>query len=120
MPALTDRHIARVCHEANRALQIINREPGVSKHWPAVSRELRESTEQGVAHARAGETPEQLHASWCEHKRATGWTYGQDKSEYAKTHPCLVPYADLPESQRIKDRLFSAIVGALAEPEAAA
>ena len=29
------------------------------------------------------------------------------KDPAAKTHPCMVPYADLPESQRRKDALVS-------------
>ena len=33
----------------------------------------------------------------------------------AKQHPCLVPYDDLPESQRRKDTLFFAIVTALSQ-----
>jgi hypothetical protein len=34
--------------------------------------------------------------------------------EGTKTHPCLVPFADLPEDQQRKDALFIAIVQALA------
>jgi hypothetical protein len=31
------------------------------------------------------------------------------KDPEAKTHPCLVPYDDLPEYQQLKDRVFLAI-----------
>ncbi|MFD0468599.1 RyR domain-containing protein [Nonomuraea thailandensis] len=54
-----------------------------------------------------------MHEAWCEHKRAEGWTYGPDKDPDAKTHPCLVPYDQLPVEQRVKDAVFHAIVGAL-------
>jgi len=54
-----------------------------------------------------------LHESWCDFKRADGWVFGEVKDAGAKTHPCLVPYAELPEEQKIKDHLFSAIVTAL-------
>jgi hypothetical protein len=39
------------------------------------------------------------------------------KDETAKTHPDLVPFDDLPEHERQKDRLFMAIVHALAPGE---
>lgn len=31
-------------------------------------------------------------------------------------HPCLVPYAELPAEQRLKDDLFKAIVHILGRP----
>lgn len=105
--------VARVCHEANRELQLIQGDPAVSPHWDDAAAWQRLSAVEGVAHARAGATPEQLHESWCDFKRADGWVYGPVKDEDAKTHPCLVPYSELPPEQRIKDALFSAIVGAL-------
>jgi hypothetical protein len=46
--------------------------------------------------------------------RADGWRYGEAKDEGAKTHPCPVPFAELPEDQQRKDALFVAIVQALA------
>lgn len=105
--------IARVCHEANRALQILSGEDGVSPPWDDAPQWQRESAVEGVGKALAGASPEQLHESWCEYKVASGWTFGKIKDSDAKTHPCLVSYADLPESQRVKDRLFSAVVSAL-------
>jgi hypothetical protein len=36
------------------------------------------------------------------------------QDQAAKTHPCLVSFADLPEEQRRKDALLVAIVQALA------
>ncbi len=44
-----------------------------------------------------------------------GWRYGLKKDPAAKTHPCLVPYWQLPAEQRRKDGLFAAIVAALTE-----
>jgi hypothetical protein len=37
------------------------------------------------------------------------------KDETARTHPCLVPYADLAPDQHRKDDLFQAVVTALAK-----
>jgi hypothetical protein len=42
-----------------------------------------------------------------------GWTYGQVKGAHAKTHPCCVPYEELPVEQRRKDALFKAIVASV-------
>ncbi|HCG0442340.1 TPA: acetyltransferase, partial [Pseudomonas aeruginosa] len=58
-------------------------------------------------------TPEQSHESWLADKLANGWVHGEVKDFEAKTHPCCVPYAELPESQKVKDYLFRAVVHAL-------
>lgn len=74
-----------------------------------------EIAREGVEKALDGATPEDLHQSWCDFKAADGWVYGEVKDAEAKTHPCLVPYEELPEEQRIKDDLFKAVVGALSD-----
>jgi len=105
--------IARVTHEANRALQIIQGDPAPSPHWDDAPEWQTSSALEGVTHAIDGMTPEQMHESWCEFKRADGWIFGDVKDVDSKTHPCLVPYADLPVDQQLKDHLFSAIVRVL-------
>ena len=46
------------------------------------------------------------------------WQHGPVKDEAAKTHPDLVPFDQLPEHEKQKDRLFMAIVRALSpEPK---
>lgn len=105
--------IARVCHEANRAVQIITGDPAVSPPWDDAPDWQRTSAINGVESARVGTRPVRMHELWCEEKRAAGWTYGEVKDAAAKTHPCLVPYHELPEEQKAKDRLFVAIVRAL-------
>jgi hypothetical protein len=56
-------------------------------------------------------TPEELkflsqmeHRRWMEEKLKGGWQYGPIKDPVKKTHPCLVPWEDLPEDEREKDR----------------
>lgn len=105
--------IASVCHEANRAIQIATNDQNPSPHWLDAPEWQRASAIEGVAKAIAGETPEQLHESWCEFKWADGWIHGPFKDEEIKTHPCLVDYDDLPAEQKAKDHVFSAIVNAL-------
>lgn len=58
-------------------------------------------------------TPEQAHEAWVAARQAEGWIYGAEKNADAKTHPFIVPWADLPPNQRAKDYVFKAIVDAL-------
>lgn len=107
--------IARVCHEANRALQEIQADPAipVAPPWDDATDEMRESAYQGVLDVIVGKTPAESHEAWCVYKIEHGWVYGGIKDENDKTHPCLVPYDKLSEDQRIKDSLFGAVVNAL-------
>ncbi len=105
--------IARVCHDANRAWQIATEDPAPSPPWDEAPQWQRDSAVDGVRHALNGASPEQMHQAWCDYKTADGWTYGAMKDAEAKTHPCLVPYAELPPEQHRKDDLFVAIVQAL-------
>ena len=47
---------------------------------------------------------EQVHDVWSAGRIAEGWIYGEERNDNNKTHPCLVPYSDLPESEREYDR----------------
>lgn len=50
---------------------------------------------------------ENTHDVWAATRIAQGWTYGPARDDVAKKHPCLVPYADLPESEKEYDRKTS-------------
>lgn len=110
---MTPIEIARVCHEANRALQIIIGDSATSPPWNDAPEWQRESAVAGVRAALEGASPAQLHADWCELKWQSGWVFGEVKDADAKTHPCLVPYDELPFEQKTKDHLFGAIVAVL-------
>ncbi len=112
MTPLTDEQIARVCHEANRAYQMALGE-AANPPWYGASEQLKASAVDGVRYARGEITPRMSHANWVAYKQASGWTYDEIKDFERKTHPCLVPYEELPEEQRLKDELFMAIVKAL-------
>jgi ryanodine receptor 2 len=47
---------------------------------------------------------ENTHEVWAKRRLADGWTYGPRRDDAAKSHPCLVPYAELPESEKDYDR----------------
>lgn len=106
--------VARVTHEANRVVQILTSDPAPSPAWAEASASQRESALDGVLNVlnnNAG--PEQSHENWLRHKAKNGWVYGDVKDEVGKTHPCIVPYGELPPGQRSKDAVFHAIVDAL-------
>lgn len=65
-------------------------------------------------------TPEDSHKSWMAQKEAEGWVYGPVKDPAKKEHPCMVPYAELPQEQRSKDFIFRGIVHAIAREQARA
>jgi hypothetical protein len=117
MRQMTATQIARVVHEANRALQIEQNDPTipVSPSWDDLDDETRRSAVEGVTNILTGKvtTPEQSHVEWMRFKQENGWTPGPVKDEGKKEHPLLVPYRELPEDQRLKDGLFFAIVNAL-------
>jgi hypothetical protein len=110
----TDEEIAIVVHEANCGIQYITGDPSPSDHWPALDPETRLSAISGVQKARQGLTPRQMHDEWFRDRLEHGWTYGPTKDRHHKTHPCMVPYSELPPSQRIKDELFIAITSLMA------
>ena len=47
---------------------------------------------------------ENTHDVWARQRIAEGWTYGPVRDDARKETPCLVPYADLPESEKDYDR----------------
>lgn len=109
---MTDREIARVIHEANRAVQQVNEEP-VGPTFDEAPEWMVESILNGIEASRRGLGPEEMHDNWYRERTDDGWVYGEVKDEDAKTHPCLVDYDELPEGQRVKDSLFLAIVDVL-------
>ena len=45
-----------------------------------------------------------VHEVWSEIRIQQGWTYGEQRNDELKTHPCLVPYEELPEEEKEYDR----------------
>lgn len=45
-----------------------------------------------------------VHEVWAETRIKQGWTYGEQRDDKLKTHPCLVPYEELPDEEREYDR----------------
>ena len=45
-----------------------------------------------------------VHDVWAVGRMAAGWTYGESRNDELKQTPCLVPYDELPESEKEYDR----------------
>ena len=106
--------IAQVCHEANRAwCQCLgdNSQPS----WEEAPEWQRDSAEDGVKfhidNPEAGHRGS--HENWLRTKTGDGWVYGLKKDVTEKTHPCIVPFDELPGEQQMKDRIFHGIVHAM-------
>ncbi len=106
--------IAKACHEANRVWCQANGDD-TQKHWQDAEQWQRDSAILGVKfrteNPNAGHDAQ--HNAWMSDKVKDGWVYGEVKDAEAKTHPCIVPFDELPDFQRKKDALFCAIVDSL-------
>jgi len=47
---------------------------------------------------------ENVHDVWAASRIVAGWRYGAERNDAEKLHPCLVPYSELPESEKEYDR----------------
>jgi hypothetical protein len=106
--------IAMICHTANKAWCEANGDFS-QRDWSSATDWQRDSAIAGVQfkidNPDAGD--DEQHNSWMAAKVSDGWRFGDVKDEEKKTHPCIVPYAELSEFQQKKDALFVAIVKAL-------
>lgn len=60
-----------------------------------LSGELQQLTEQMARN---------VHDIWALGRIKDGWTYGPERNDVLKKHPCLVDYDELPESEKEYDR----------------
>ncbi len=105
--------IAKVCHEVNKAY-CESQGDFSQPTWEAAPEWQRASARMGVdLHTMGDFGPEASHISWMKQKLEDGWIYGENKDAEAKTHPCLVPFYQLPVAQQAKDYIFRAVVHSL-------
>ena len=50
------------------------------------------------------EMAKNVHEVWSKTRIEQGWTYGKKRDDVLKQHPCLVPYEELPEEEKVYDR----------------
>jgi len=54
-------------------------------------------------------SPEELHGSWMQAYFLMGWVFGEKYDRENRTHPDLLPYAQLGQLERDKDAVFVAL-----------
>ena len=111
---MTAYDIARVCHEANKAL--CEGQGDLSQvDWIHCPQWQRDSAIDGEEFCLKNPNfpASANHGAWMKEKIADGWVWGSEKDPGKKEHPCIVPYHELPDGQRAKDHLFKAIVDSL-------
>jgi len=50
------------------------------------------------------EMSKNVHEVWAQTRISQGWTYGEQRDDAKKHHPCLIAYEDLPEEEKEYDR----------------
>jgi RyR domain len=50
---------------------------------------------------------EHAHEVWALKRMAEGWSHGPHRDDVLKLHPCLIPYGELPESEKHYDRAMA-------------
>ena len=45
-----------------------------------------------------------VHEVWAKNRIEQGWSYGVERNDELKQHPCLIPYEELPEIEKAYDR----------------
>jgi hypothetical protein len=54
---------------------------------------------------------ENAHDLWAHQRIQDGWTFGPERCDESRRHPCLVPYSELPDTEKVYDR--NAVLGTL-------
>ena len=111
MTSIVVLQVARTCHGVNKLWCEENGDRS-QPTWDEAPEWQRGSVIDGVEFhlANADASASASHDSWMRRKVAEGWVYGDVKDPDAKTHPCIVPFDELPSDQQQKDYLFRAVV----------
>lgn len=115
---ITITQLARVIHEANRAYQSALGQP-VDPDWDTCGQSendiwRQESTINSVKDLLAGNVDfEEQHNRWLQERFAGGWVIGPVKDPVAKTSPALVPWDQVPDTEKAKNVLRLGIFNAL-------
>ena len=109
---LTAEEIGMLLH---RVTSYIPRPDGSkSNGWEYLTYEQQSHSINAVReiYSNSEKSAEELHELWMKPLIEHGWKVGEYSSEN-KTHPCLVPFDKLPESEVVKDRIWQYLTEAL-------
>jgi ryanodine receptor 2 len=57
-----------------------------------------------------------VHEVWAQSRMEQGWTWGAERSDALKQHPCLVAYENLPEVEKLRPRYGTCMPIILSNP----
>ena len=113
MPKLERTEIelcARAAHEMNRSFCALQGDTS-HKSWEDTPEELKQTARLSVQNIVEFDfNAEKTHEAWVSDKIARGYQRGDVKDDTKKTHPALVPFAQLPFEVQAKDKLWVAVV----------
>lgn len=103
---------AEFVYNAARLAAVAAQAPVIPIQWSEREEDFRAQF-LSVIERQCGEqrskSPEELHGSWMQAYLAMGWVYGEEYDREKRTHPDLVPYAELGQLERDKDAVFVAL-----------
>ncbi len=100
---------AEFVYDAARLAAMAAQAPIIPESWTdreeAFRKQFVEVIERQCGEMRSG-SPEELHGSWMQAYIDMGWQYGPERDVDKKTHPDMVPYAQLGQLEQDKDSVF--------------
>lgn len=100
---------AEFVYEAARLQAISNCAPIIPEPWNDRETTFQEQFIRVVTRQCGADkfvSPEAAHDSWWRAYEDMGWVYGPVRDVKAKTHPDMVPFAELGFYEQVKDRVF--------------
>jgi hypothetical protein len=85
-----------------------------SPRWEEVS-QIQAACRHSVKFALRNPTPGAYHEDWRAAWHSEGWVYGPAYDSARRTSPALVPYEEVPDVDKVKDRIIVNITQALAK-----
>lgn len=109
--SLTKRR-AEFVYNGARIAAIASKAPLVPVPWDEREKDFKDQFLKVIerqCEEQRSKSPEEIHGSWMRAYFAMGWIYGEKHDRENKTHPDLVPYADLNQLEQDKDAVFVAL-----------
>lgn len=109
--------VARILNEMTR---LIPRPDGsLPLHWEELTDEQRNSAIEAVKDITNHDAlffelldwePYLFHDVWVKGNEHDGWVYGETYCPINKTHPCMVAFDELPDSEKFKDEIWATVM----------
>lgn len=104
--------LAKIAEQAHAVNNVWTKEVGneTRPEWNTLSQEDKEHYIHAVSNAIDSKlySPAEAHKQWSTWMLAQGWEHGEYNRD-EKKHPNLIPFEQLPESEKVKDILFIAV-----------